>query len=119
MKNNEAEKIENELKQFTGTECYFRNFTGLKYTEGIQYLAEKAGAYWLIDLIASYQYKLKEVLFQVWTLKVNDDKTAVVTCKEDTNEPVIIEQKLEYTDFPLKTFECYCIEGVLLLKSEY
>ena len=114
-----TKELEEGLKNFTGTQCYYRNFTGLKYTDGIRYLAEKTGAYWFIDLVGSYQYMLKDKPFQVWTLTVNDDKTGVVTCKEDTNEPVIVEQKLEYTDFPLKTFECYCIDGVLLLKSEY
>ena len=115
----ESRELEQELKNFHGTERYFRNFTGLLYTDGIKYLAEKAGAYWLIDLMGSYQYRLKNVPFQIWALKVNNDRTAVVTCREDTDEPVIVEQKLEYTDFPLKTFECYCIDGVLLLKSEY
>jgi len=119
MNKNETEKLESELENFTGTENYFRNFTGLKYTDGIQYLAEKAGAYWLIDLVGSYQHLLKEVPFQLWTLTVNDDNKGIVTCKEDTDAPVLVEQKLEYTDFPLKTFECYCIEEVLLLKSEY
>ena len=108
-----------ELKGFSGTEQYFRSFTGLKFTDGIKYLADKAKAYWLIDLIGSYQHKFEEVPFQLWTLKVNKDKTGVVTCKEDSNLPVIVEQKLKYTDFPLKEFSCYCIGGVLLLPSEY
>lgn len=108
-----------ELRSFSGTEQYFRNFTGLKYTDGIKYLADKTGSHWLIDLVGSYQHKLSEVPFQLWTLKVNKDKTGVITCQEDSNLPVIVEQKLEYTDFPLEEFECYCIDGVLLLKSEY
>ncbi|MFA5858421.1 MAG: DUF6876 family protein [Elusimicrobiota bacterium] len=118
MDTNEKQKLEDELKTFTGTEHYFRNFTGLIFTDGIQYLAEKTGAHWLIDLIGSYQYKLKNIPFQLWTIKVNDDKTAEVICKEDTHTPIIVKQKLEYTDFPLKNFECYCIDGILLLTTE-
>jgi len=44
------------LRQFSGTERYFRNFTSLLYTEGIQYLAEQAGAYWLIVMLLKNEY---------------------------------------------------------------
>ncbi len=43
--------LEDELEQFYGTEKWYRHFTGLVYTDGIKYLAENAGAYWLIDLV--------------------------------------------------------------------
>lgn len=114
-----AKELRKSLKEFTGTENYYLNFTGIKYTDGIKYLAEKAGAYWLIDLVGSYQHQLKEVPFQLWVLKVNKNKTAVITCQEDSNLPVIIEQKIQHTDFPLKELMCYCIGGILLLPSEY
>ena len=118
-KETDEEKLKVELSSFTGTEYYYRHFTGLKFTDGIKYLADKTDCYWLIDLIGSYQNLLKEIPFQVWTVKVNKGGYAVVTCREDTNEPVIVKQEIEYTDFPLSEFECYCIDGVLILKSEY
>jgi len=111
--------LDEELLQFTGTLHYYRHFTGLHYTDGIQYLAEHAGAYWLIDLVGSYQHKLRHVPFQIWTLTVNDDHTARATMREDDNQPTTVRQDIPYTDFPLPTFECYCIDNVLLLKSEY
>ena len=42
---------------FTGTEVWYRHslIRKILYTEGIQYPAEKAGAYWLIDEIAFSQ----------------------------------------------------------------
>ncbi len=43
-----------ELAQFTGTEQYYKHLGGLVYTDGVKYLAEKAGSYWLLDIIASY-----------------------------------------------------------------
>lgn len=112
--------LEEELDQFTGTTKYYGSTFGrLNLTEGVHYLREKANCYWLIDIIESYQPELKDVPFQIWGIKVNEDKTATVYCKEDSDRKPIVTQKLEYTDFPLKEFELYCIEGVVLLKSEY
>ena len=57
--------------------------------------------------------------FQIWGIKVYDDKSAMVYCKEDCDEAPIVTQYLSYTDFPIENFELYCIDGVVLLKSEY
>jgi len=46
-----------ELQHFTGSEKFYRHplFRIFVYTEGVQFLAEKAEAYWLIDYILSNQ----------------------------------------------------------------
>lgn len=111
--------VDEGLMCFTGTENYYRHFTGLKYTDGIKYLADKTNCYWFIDIIASYQHKLKDVPFQIWRLDVKFDMSAVVAMREDTNKPIKVEQMIEYTDFPLAKIEVYCINDVILLKSEY
>ena len=111
--------LEEELMQFTGTENYYRNFTGLVFTDGVKYLADKAGAYWLIDLVGSYQPRLRKMPFQLWELKVKDDKSALITMVEDIGRPTKIRQQIPSTDFPLKEFSFYCIDNVMLLKSEY
>ena len=116
----QAAELESELSQFHGTDTYYKNFTGLKYTDGIQTLAELAGAHWLIDLVGSYQAKYqKKCPFQVWALHVGPDNHAVVTMREDDDQPHWVFQGIEFTDFPLPRFEFYCIDGVMLLKSEY
>ncbi len=128
-----------DLSQFTGTETWHRHFTGLLYTDGIQYLAEQAEAYWLIDAIASYQHQLKrdEYLadFQVWVLSVAGEGErkypfllpqygykAVLTCWQDTPEegvkPPVIQQ-MKYAKFPLIELKLYVSGGVLMLPSEY
>ena len=116
---NNSNTIEAALQQFTGTQKYYRNFTWLLYTDGIQYLAEQAGSYWLIDLVGSHQPMLRGVPFQVWDLRVNEDKSALVTMVEDDGEPIRVSQEIAFTDFPLRDFSFYCIDGVMLLKSEY
>lgn len=116
----ENKQLKEDLNHFTGTEKYYASsFGGLKLTDGIHYLRETANCYWFIDIIESYQHKLKDIHFQLWKIVVNDDRTAVVTCIEDIDQPNLVKQELQYTDFPLKEFECYCIDGVVLLKSEY
>ena len=107
-----------ELQQFTGTENYYRHAFGCKYTDGVQYLAENAKAYWLLDAIFSYARKEP---FQIWKLQLSPvgDKDAVLTMREDSDTPVIVEQLIEYTDFPIEHIELWLIDGVLILPSEY
>lgn len=112
-----------DLQQFCGGGDYYKHLFGMLYTEGVQYLAEQAGAYWLIDLVASYQKdprvknntRLQE--FQLWELKVKDGK-GVATLREDSDEPIIIQQVFD-TDFPLEEIRLYVEGGVLLLPNEH
>ena len=59
---------ETDLDQFTGTSQYYQYMAGLKLTDGVKYIADEAGAYWLLDIIASYQTdaKIRREPFQVW-----------------------------------------------------
>ena len=113
----ETKISEADLSQFIGTENYYRHWTGHGVcTDGVKYLAEKAGAYWLIDAILSYR---RREPFQIWTLKKDDDNTAVLTMQEDSGEPAKVSQKIPFTDFPLDQVKLYLIDGVILLPSEY
>ena len=125
-----ASEIQSALNQFCGTENWYKwsvLFPNVVLTEGAKYLADVADCYWLMDAIASYQPECKkdEMLrdFQVWTLKVNPDKTATLICERDRGN-VAFKQELEYTDFPLKEIKMYCNpldENVqcILLTGEY
>ena len=114
-------KFRSILRQFIGTEHYYKSIVpAMVYTDGIQYLAEKTGAHWLIDLVASYntlKFKSK-YRFQVWTIEIAEDKSCIVYCREDTEDPRIVEQKIVYTDFPMD-FEFFVVDGVMMLKTEY
>jgi hypothetical protein len=122
--------MSNVIRQFTGTEGYTRTTLSrnLVLTDGWLYLAEKAGAYWLADVVSSWQPRcLKDPGlrdFQLWQIKVNDNNSCVVSVLRDTDDPVF-RQKIPFTDFPLKSFEWYVIPdfglkaSVMMLKSEY
>lgn len=108
-----------QLEQFTGTGRYFKHWLGGYFTDGVKYMADEAGAYWLIDLVMSYQSELKDKPFQIWTLELTEDNKAAAYMQEDCDLPKIIKQDIPYTDFPLCRIKLYFIDGVLLLPSEY
>jgi len=111
---------EADLMQFTGTDNHYKTILPkIVYTDGVQYLAEKAGAYWLIDLVASWQLhkKVRSETFQVWTLTVTGSKA--VAKADDGNGNVVAKQVIEYTDFPLAEVKLYCVDGCIMLPSEY
>jgi len=111
-----------DLRQFTGSSSFYTHplFRGFVYTEGVQYLAEKGGAYWLIDKIFSLQLlpDLKAGGFQCWTLKVSKDRTATLACT-DGDYRKLYREEISYTDFPLPEIRLYCTDRTLLLPSEY
>ena len=118
-----AGDLKSSLSHFTGTTRYIRDpFTGLIHTDGIEHLAERAEAQWLISDIGAVFHihqNIRGMPFQLWTLTVSEENTAVLTCREDCDIPVIYEQKYEYTDFPVGTWKMYLIDGVLMVPSEY
>ena len=98
-------------------------------TDGVKFLADEAHCYWLLDAIGSYQPELAKHPdgrlqgIQFWRLKVNPDKSAVLTCVADSGEPPAVTQEIEYTDFPLPEVQVWVgiEEGrrIALLPSEY
>jgi hypothetical protein len=111
-----------DLAHFTGAETVYRHSLNRKvlYTEGVQYLAEHAGAYWLIDEIAiaqGYEPRVKAEEFQSWKLVVTNS-TATLTC-DDGNGNVVFSKHIEFTDFPLPEINLWVEGNVILLPSEH
>ena len=112
-----------ELAQFTGSENWYRHalVRSILFTDGAKYLADKAGAYWLLDEIALIQPYEKAVAaeeFQVWKLTVRTDNTATLTC-DDGNGRVVFTKEIEFTDFPLPEITLYFQNNTILLPGEY
>lgn len=126
---------QSDLAQFTGSEQWYRHSLcrNVIYTEGVQFLAERAGAYWLIDKIATAQMKPKIAAeeFQVWTLKVwsadspkSHDATLTCTDGDKGGGPVLLHNELiTFTDFPLEEIVLWVeFDGqhhTILLPSEH
>jgi len=122
MERNEVIELEQGLAQCYGSEQYhkFSVLSPLKITDGVKYLCDKAGAYWLLDIIASYQPQcMKDEMlryYQIWKLNIKDGEGRV-TCERDTGD-IAITQPISYTDFPLDFIKLICTNGVILLPSE-
>jgi hypothetical protein len=112
-----------DLRQFTGSEQWYRHalVRDVLYTDGAQYLAERGGAYWLLDEIAlanRYENRVMAESFQLWKLTVSSDCKATLAC-EDGNGREVFSKAIEYTDFPLKEVKLYFTDNVIMLPSEY
>ena len=111
-----------DLHNFTGSTFVYRHPLAreIVYTEGVQYVAEHGGAYWLIDEIVINQANPAVAAedFQVWRLAVAADKTATLRCG-DGNDRMVFTKHLDFTDFPLDEICLYLIHNTILLPSEY
>ena len=138
-RNKLAKELEAELPHFTGTDEYHRiRYPWLRkdflLTDGAKYLADKAAAYWLIDIIASYQLNKKVATegYQSWKLYVNHGEAAyelpLPTCiptwkqsarvnealvticlanRDDGIKHILVTQEIPSTDFPLDEVHLY------------
>lgn len=105
---------QHDLNLFTGDiERYHHWFNRrVIYTPGVQYLAERAQAYWLLDAIVSYfgsdemvqaaerDERLRDMQF--WQLDVCTDQSALLLARADSDEDPFISQLIPFTDIPLK-----------------
>ena len=130
-----AAELAAELPHFTGTEEYHRivypwlRNTPFLLTDGAKHLADKAGvisgtAYWLIDILASYQREkpVKEEPFQVWKLRVKESE-GKITC-DDGNGHILVSQDIPFVDFALDEATLYVSSDdyngiIVMLPSEY
>ncbi len=135
MPNKETPLTHDELRQFTGDLERYRHGLNRRviYTPGVRHVAERAGAYWLIDAIASYfgthEMRLAQEAdprlesLQFWRLTVGEGRRAELTCRADSDMPSAITQAIPYTDFPLDTLDIWAgFDGeywTLYLPSEH
>lgn len=111
------------LAQFTGTEHWCRHALNraVLFTDGAKYVADTAGAYWLLDEIAlaqRYEKRVAREEFQVWRLTVKPDSTGTLRC-EDGNGRAVYVKRLTFTDFPEPGCVLYVANHTILLPSEY
>lgn len=110
------------LAYFTGTENYYRIARSVVITDGAKYVAENAGAFWLMDAVASYlpQFTGRE---EFVVARLNVKNTSAELTLDNGNKKVLDRQHIGYTDFPLASFMLYaCWAGefwVVMLPSEY
>jgi len=111
------------MSQFTGSGHWYRFGLDprITCTDGAKYVADTAGAYWLLDEIALAQRFEKSVAaeeFQVWKLTVKPDNSANLAC-EDGNDNVVFGKAIAFTDFPKEGVALWFANDVIYLPSEH
>lgn len=135
MREEKKSLSEMDLAQFTGSDIRYRHGLNRRvhFTEGVKYLADQAGAWWLVDQIAIYQGSRKLVAaqtrddrlkwLQFWRLEVSEDSRGILSCVADSGEKPVIRENLRYTDFPLSQIDIWVgydgMSWVLYLPSEH
>ena len=115
-------EILKDLAHFTGSETWYRHglVPKVTFTDGAKYVADQAGAYWLLDEIAlaqQFEPRIRAEALQVWTLKVIG--TAGELTVEDGNGRVVRSKTIPFTDFPEPGITLWFTDSVILLPSEY
>lgn len=113
-----TEQLQHELRHFTGTEHYHLHPFNLLMTDGAKYFADKAGAYWLMDIIAT-QPEIREQAkeFAAVDLIVADSEADLIATDGNDNE--VYRRHIDFTDCPDGTWRFFVIDNVVLLPSEY
>ena len=119
----EKDKLLNNLRHFTGTLNYYKQFPFFVVTDGVKYLMEEADCYWLAVLYASYLANINSNKIPFTSLKFKTIGLGAEVNIEDGNGNLLKSQTLDYTDFPLDEFTLFAFwDGsywVAMLPSEY
>lgn len=110
-------ELKGALMQFTGTEQWWRHTPfNLVYTDGVKYFAEKAGAFWFLDIVAT-EIEPMRLDFGVVKLVSNNSTGSIVL--EDGNDHIVWEKKIEFTDAPEGVWRFFLCNNIIMVPSEY
>ena|ERR1044072_8017380 len=119
----DKEELKATLTNFTRTKKLYRHWSGaFHYTDGVGFLAEHAGAEWLLDHIAAHQKRVRKDRDlrdqQIWTLSTTGTLTAQITCGRTKKDIAFREDIQLFSPFALDEVTLYLEEETLLLPSE-
>lgn len=107
-----------DLAQFTGTNAWYQLSPLYRHvgTDGVVFLADAAGCYWLLDMIASHLTSMDAMIYesQAFFRKSPEGEGGRFTLEgykndstdELADDPIVLaSQDVSYTDFPLDEIE--------------
>ena len=123
----QVNKIQAELRYFTGTEMYyFIPLLRTRYTDGLKYLANVADCYWLITDVSviakSLKHRSRWVTIDFKRLPMEKQETSGYEAEiiySDGNDNVLERHGYGVTDFPLDELRLFFVNDTLMLTSEY
>lgn len=121
------QKLQEQLSQFCGSQQIFTlPLCRTRYTEGIQFLAQTANAFWLLTdasvMGKSLMSKSRFITVDFKRYSPSEVETHgydAVIAYSDGNGTVFTEQRYHITDFPLEQLRLFFVDNTLLLPSEY
>ena len=114
-KSKETLELENIMAYCYGTENYYRYMNSrFMYTDGVKTFAEKAGAYWFIDLCFGNLVTLPEDFYSIKLIVKGTKATMVIK-----GEKEVARKNISYTDCPEGEWLFYYSQNVLLWNMEY
>lgn len=114
-----------DLGQFTGSENLFAHPINPRfcYTDGIRYVAQTAGAYWLLDVLATELHLNDSDYFGVVLLVVKDGQASLEVMDDLPPNRWMLRKNIRHTDFPEGVWKFYAVwDGeriTLMVPSEY
>ena len=112
-----SKELKANLEQFYGTEHYFTiPLVKYKYTDGVKYFAEEAGAYWLLQEINNMTAKINEYFFNIRVISKNNKADIII---DDGNGKVLDKKHIGFTDLPEGEWRFFLTDNVLMIPSEY
>ena len=123
----EPQQLKNDLAAFNGTERFYKiPLLGTVFTDGIQYLAEKANCFWLVTDASVIAKSLmnRSPFVTVDLKKLSPEKKEALGYEaiieySDGNGHILETQKYHLTDFPLEQIRLFFTNNTLMLPSEY
>ena len=114
-----------DLAGFTGSQTFFRHGLNRRFlfTEGVKFFADRAGAYWLLDVLATELPALcRSEGFLAIRMPVSEHKTTLTA--DDGNGTVLWTKAIPWTDSPEGEWKFYLCPAednhlMLMLPSEY
>ena len=108
------EKTKRELERYLsccfGRGIFYQYLPNVVISEGVFYIAQRTGFYWVIDAIISYQ-TCPEICddpslrhLQFWELKVNKEGNSVSLCCQNTHQITGEDYQAIYEAFSNKSF---------------
>lgn len=111
-----------DLAGFTGSETWWRHplNKAITFTDGVKYFCDKAGAYWLLDILVTEPKILEQAKeFAAVTLRVSDKHNADLIVTDGDEGPPVFERHISLTDCPFGEWRFWMTDNVILLPSEY
>lgn len=112
-----TEELQAGLEQFYGSENFYINpLVKYKYTDGVKYFAENAGAYWLLQEINGLTVRLPGYFFNIEVIS-KDNKADIII--DDGNYNILKKKHIRFTDLPQGKWQFFLTDNVLMLPNEY